>query len=212
MLNKIKYYVLAKFNLTSLYALKDSGLAKLGWFRSYDEVRPVDFQGNPIPWMTYPFICFIERRLKTISPSILEFGSGASTLWWAKYGNSVLAIEHDEAWFNKVRTNLPSNASIQLVKLNADDYESFPTRLGKSFEIIVVDGRRRNECMKEALKYISPNGIIILDNSDRERYQEGINFLFSQGFKSIDFIGMTPMGIDLSETSLFYRASNILGI
>ena len=55
--------------VSSMIALSDlrlsqhSGLQELGWFRSYRERIPVDVNGEPIPWFTYPAITFIEARI-----------------------------------------------------------------------------------------------------------------------------------------------------
>lgn len=54
--------VLKILDLDSLYCLRKSGyLKKAGWFRSYKEQLPIDNNGNPIPWMTYPSISFLEK-------------------------------------------------------------------------------------------------------------------------------------------------------
>jgi hypothetical protein len=66
--------------------------------------------------------------------------------------------------------------------------------------------------MIESMKRIKENGIIILDNSDRTDYQQGINLLIDKGFKKIDFSGFCPIVNFKSQTAIFYRNENILGI
>jgi predicted O-methyltransferase YrrM len=80
------------------------------------------------------------------------------------------------------------------------------------YDVIVIDGRHRNNCMTQSLKRIKPNGIIILDNSDRTEYAQGIRHLTTSGFRMIEFSGFCPIVNFKSKTAIFYRSQNILGI
>jgi predicted O-methyltransferase YrrM len=42
------------------------------------------------------------------------------------------------------------------------------------FDLVVVDGRARNACFDAALPRVSPGGLVVFDNVDRERYREAI--------------------------------------
>lgn len=54
-----------------------------------------------IPWITYEAIEWINSYLHK-RMNVYEFGSGGSTLYFAKSVGSVVSVEHDEAWFNNV--------------------------------------------------------------------------------------------------------------
>ena len=56
---------------------------KIGWKKSFLESFSQDAEGNALPWMTYPFIEFISKKLN-LDHEIFEFGSGSSTLFFAK--------------------------------------------------------------------------------------------------------------------------------
>lgn len=43
---------------------------------------------------------------------ILEFGSGASSSWWAERSKSVTSIEHDKEWFEIVKKRKSDNLEI----------------------------------------------------------------------------------------------------
>ncbi len=43
----------------------------------------------------------------------------------------------------------------------------------ESFDIVVVDGRARNGCVKHAITHVKRGGYLVVDNSDREYYMEG---------------------------------------
>jgi hypothetical protein len=205
--------VLAKLKLTALYELnKKSGLRELGWFRSFYEAKPIDANGDPIPWFTYSAIYFLKKKLTSRFSrlNVFEYGSGYSSLWWAEQVESIDSVEHDRAWFEKMNEIKKSNFKMHYRDIKDESYVLLSKELNKKYDIVVVDGRRRNECIVAASESVTEEGIIILDNSDRERYLTGINFLQNLGYSRIEFSGMTPMGVALSETSIFFRRNNIL--
>jgi len=205
----------------TLNALKLGGVAQLiagsaltenGWFRSFHSKQSVDRIGQPIPWCTYPFIHFIEPRLNS-QMNVFEFGCGNSTLWYASRIKTIKAVEHDDTWVKIVRPRLPDNATVVHKSLEAGD--QYPTEVrsaGKLYHIVIVDGRRRNLCARNAVDCLTPDGIIIWDNTSRVNYQPGMAFLQEQGFRRIDFWGMAPIVGELSCTSIFYRSGNCLNI
>ena len=51
----------------------------------------VDKFGNKIPWYTYSAIEFLNN-LDFSEKSMFEFGSGTSSIYWAKKANEVISI------------------------------------------------------------------------------------------------------------------------
>ena len=82
----------------------------------------------------------------------------------------------------------------------------------KLYDIIIVDGRDRVNCCLNSVLKLKPSGVIVLDDSDRIAYSKGINGLLEQGFRKIDFWGISPGYINKKCTTIFYKAQNILGI
>jgi hypothetical protein len=80
------------------------------------------------------------------------------------------------------------------------------------FDVVVVDGVERIACAKNAVKALAPSGVILWDNFNNPRHEEGYAYLVGQGFKKIDFIGMAPLSAQNSATTFFYREDNCLGI
>ncbi|HEV8515235.1 MAG TPA: FkbM family methyltransferase [Cyclobacteriaceae bacterium] len=176
----------------------------------------VDKDGQPIPWVTYSFIDFFVGK-KISDFSILEFGSGNSTLFWHKCTNQIFSIEHDRDWFNKVKNLLPSQYKEQLLFLQLGtgtdhDYTKAATHLKRKFDIIFVDGRERVKCAIDSRPWLSEKGVLVLDDSERERYADAVSFYLSQGFKKLDFWGIAPGIFNNKCTSIFYRPNNILDI
>lgn len=200
------------FGLYSLAQLRDRGpLVEVGWFRSFKEKKPVDKSGNPLPWFSYPMIYFLEKRVQPAF-SVFEFGAGNSTLWWAKRVLRVVTCEHDPAWFHTVKKSAPSNTTVLFIENSQEDYIKTVKNVSEKFDIIVIDGNQRVQCIKESLPSLKPDGIIILDDSDRPEYAEGIQYLRDQGFRHIEFYGNTACVNVGKETSVFYRTKNCLNI
>src|ERR1700743_374579 len=168
--------------LRTLLSFNDKGyLDEIGWFKAYDSKTLVDPGNNPIPWVTYSFIDFIKERLKK-QHTVFEFGSGNSTYFYARYAGIVVSVEHDKQWFNKIQKSKPENAELIFCELVRDgDYCRMPQKLEERFDIIIVDGRDRVNCCKQAVKALSETGVIVLDDSERDFYMEGVNFLKSNG-------------------------------
>lgn len=183
-----------------------------GWMRSAVERVPVDHDGNPIPWLAYPAIEFLQAR---IDPGwrVFEFGSGNSTLWWAERVAEVVAVEHYEPWFERMAPRVPGNVRLQLrshhpVGLYADS----PVTSGGRFHVLVIDGRERVACARSAPPALRPDGVIVFDNTDRDRYRPGLEAMAQAGFRRIDFRGLGPVNAGSGVTSVLYRTGNCLGI
>lgn len=80
------------------------------------------------------------------------------------------------------------------------------------FDVVVIDGRDRVNCARQAVGRLADAGVIVWDNAERERYREGYALLEAQGFRRIDFVGLGPINPKAWMTSIFYRAANCLGI
>lgn len=187
-------------------------LNSIGWFTAFDNKQAVDVNGNALPWVTYSFIDFIKERINQ-SHQIFEYGSGNSTLFYAQRAGRVIAVEHDENWFNKVKNSCPANAEMIFCHLEKDgEYAKKAILLNKKFDIIIVDGRDRVNCCKYAIDALSNNGVIVLDDSERPIYQDGRSLLKDAGFKELSFSGISPGLFYEKATSVFYKEKNCLDI
>ncbi|NIJ51758.1 FkbM family methyltransferase [Dyadobacter arcticus] len=214
MLKKIKNGVWNLLNTAglggSVQLYLDGALKQYGWFQSFHSKQSVDIDGNPLPWYTYPFILFLKPRLKPIF-IVFEYGSGNSTRWYAAQIKHITAVEHDGEWIKQISPKLPPNATV-LERPLGETYVQSVRDTGQLYNIIVVDGRNRVKCANFAVDFLAENGVLILDNSEREWYQKAKDYLKERGFRRLDFIGMAPIvGIETC-TSVFYRDGNCLDI
>ncbi|MCF0053785.1 FkbM family methyltransferase [Dyadobacter sp. LJ53] len=194
----------------SVQLFLDGALKQYGWFRSFHTKQSVDANGDPLPWYTYPFILFLKPRLKS-SFTVFEYGSGNSTRWYAARIKEITAVEHDGDWIKQIKPKLPSNAKV-VEKPLGESYIQAVKDAGELYNMIIVDGRNRVKCANFAVDYLTPDGVLILDNSEREWYRNAKEYLKDKGFRRLDFIGMAPIvGIETC-TSVFYRDGNCLEI
>lgn len=215
MSNKLSEAIRTIFNFKLLKFVLSVGsrgyLKDIGWLKSYLNKKPINASDKPIPWLTYSFIEFVKERLNS-EITVFEFGSGNSTIWYANKVKEIHALEHDKSWFETIRSLLPENANVYFSELKEDKYYSYLKKLDLKFEIIIVDGRERVNCIMHSVKYLTNNGVLILDDSERDFYQEGINFLLDSGFRKIDFWGISP-GVFFNKcTTIFYKSNNCLNI
>lgn len=187
-------------------------LAEKGWFDAFKTKSSIDETGNPIPWVTYSFIDFIKDRINK-THDIFEYGSGNSTIFYAERAGSVYSVEHDKEWYEKNAVHQLPNVEMAYRELGGDGaYSSCAADSGRRFHVIIVDGRERVKCSKQAINALTNDGVIVLDDSERAKYAEALSFLASQGFKNIPFSGMAP-GVNTSKcTTVFYKELNCLGI
>jgi Methyltransferase domain len=180
-------------------------LMRIGWVRSNWARTPVDASGDPLPWLTYPAIDFLHGRIQP-SMKVFEYGSGQSTRWWARHVESVHAIEDDSEWFERVSADLPSNVDLRFADSSGDDYARSIGERGEVFDVVVIDGSARNDCARECVAFLAPDGVIVWDNTEEPNiFGEGLEFLSRNGFRRIDFHGMTPLNMDPHATSVLYR-------
>jgi hypothetical protein len=199
--------------LTGIYWLaRFSPLRQDGWLRSIRQSDSIDASGAPVPWITYPAIDFLASRLRR-GQTVFEWGSGASTRWFAGRTGHVDSCEHDATWYERVKAGLPTGASIRLRLLaDGERYTQAIRETDMAYDIVLIDGRRRSACAQACLASLAPGGVVVWDNTDRAEYTQGLELLRDAGFHRVDFWGMAPMLVEKSCTSVLFRQDNCLGV
>lgn len=198
----------------ALRCIADDYLVRTGWIDSFRTQQSFDGEGNPIPWVTYSAVHFLETRVRS-GLKVFEYGSGNSTLWWVKHGAKVISCEHDRAWYHELHDRLSSSVSYHLLELkdgNGRPYVEAITHYKSEFQVVVIDGEDRVDCALNCLGALADDGVVIWDNTDRQEYKPGLDFLTQQGFRSLDFYGLGPVMTAPSLTTVFYRPENCLNI
>lgn len=194
----------------SMFQLKSTYLDPLGWSKSILLQRPMKNDGSSVPWMNYSAIQLIEGKVKS-KTRVLEYGSGASTRWWAGMVSSVLAIEHDKLWYEQCKKQMPANVELRLAASDAS-YPSTASAQDGPFDIVVIDALFRNECAEFILSWIDPKSVIIWDDSERIEFQPMIRKLQELGYRQIRLFGPKPGASKPAATDFFYKDGNALGL
>ncbi|WP_340105379.1 hypothetical protein [Rhodohalobacter sp. 8-1] len=189
---------------------RHSMLAEKGWFKSFRSGKSMDNSGKPIPWFVYSAVELLDERLPE-DAIVFEYGSGSGTLWWAGRAANVHSVEHNPSWKEKMKSNIPENVQLLYRKLG-EGYESSVLISGLVYDVVILDGRNRDKCLGHSLRALSERGVIIFDDSNWKKYHKTIGYLHSLGFRQMPFRGMCPIEFRESETSVFYRDGNLLGL
>jgi hypothetical protein len=163
--------------------------------------------------------------------AVFEWGSGGSTLFFARRVARVVSIEYDAGWCEAVaqrlRAHALANAELRHVPPERGDdgalyRSSDPGFAGMSFrryvhgvldypdrafDVILVDGRARFGCLVTALPKLKDDGVLILDDSEREDATEACALLTGRGWTARHFDGPGPHSYwpVFSRTTAFFR-------
>jgi hypothetical protein len=174
-----------------------------GYLRSVAVEKPLDADGDPYPWYTYPALEYL-KQLDFSDKTVFEYGCGHSTLFWAARAAAVVSVEHNPQWFNLVRQRVPGNCTL-VHEPESDAYAAAITGFNRQFDVIVIDGlvtgRTRLKCARAAVASLRAGGMIILDNADW--LPESARHLRSAGLIQVDMTGFAPINDYTCTTSFF---------
>ena len=190
------------------------------WLRSLFGFQNVEVLVSlDVPWWPYSAAKKIEEFLHDkVSPRVFEWGSGASTIWLANRADHVVSIEHDQEWAVKMHALLVARAidNTKIIHVPAPqtaspvvrskkagyellDFANYADAIDKFelFDLIIIDGRVRLDCLKKAKSHLKEGGMILLDNSNRKRYQ-----VLEDEFEVLIFEGLTPASLWKTQSKL----------
>lgn len=150
-----------------------------------------------IPWITDGANLFLEEKINNREiKTVLEFGSGASTLFFASKELNVISIEHDKEWYDKIQDELKNrNLSINNYLLLERPYNNIcETLKDEKFDLVFIDGRDRVLCAESSFLLVKKGGYLILDNDERSEYKKIHEILFSWDKNSYEQIGADLTG------------------
>lgn len=174
-----------------------------------------------LPWWPYSAIERM-RELVRRGDRVFEYGGGGSSLWLYDSGAELTVVEHDREWFEELRRILPDDVRVDLREPTRtgscrsrfhpgeeyfDDYvRAIEDAPDSSMDLVIVDGRSRVACGLASMTKVKLGGRLLLDDSNRSRYQELHEVLSS--WRREDFYGVKPGGIGPARrTSLWQRPS-----
>jgi len=195
------YVWLLNNNQKKLFDVVQIITIKYGYWKSLICNIPCNNKGRSLPWYTYPAIEYLSR-LDFSDKNIFEWGCGYSSLYWSNIAKKVVSIEDNKEWYSKMLAKKKTNMKIIYCK-NESEFVSSLSKENYIFDLIIVDGSNRKDCLKEAITHISPFGVILLDNSDW--YLDECKKLRDNGFTEISFAGFGPQVNYTFSTSIFFK-------
>lgn len=154
-------------------------LFKKHWTARYLRDRSFEFlyqKSHPgHPWLTRQANEILETLILSTDAG-LEFGSGRSTIWFAKRVKGLISIEHNFDWHRIVSQQIAQmrldNVDYRYIpKVDASDnkhliqYTHIFDSIGpNSLDFILVDGIFRESCAIKSLSVLRPGGLLIIDN------------------------------------------------
>lgn len=94
-----------------------------------------------------------------------------STVWFAKKSGNVFSVENYKTWYDKVKVILEQKglSNVQYSFREGNAFTSYMADSDIKFNLVLVDGYAREQCMDTAIKCVNDHdGIIYLDNSDKD--------------------------------------------
>ena len=171
----------------------------------YDSKRILEYP--PDMWMSE--IRYIEKLLsdqaqKNNFLNVLEWGSGNSSIHFPKYlkENGInfrwICIENFIPWHEKVVSMIKENNLDTYVECylksateeaNKDlqeqsdmsEFLNFASRLKRKFDFVLIDARKRSECLESAPSILARGGVVVLHDAQRERYHAGFKKYINGG-------------------------------
>lgn len=124
------------------------------------------------PWISYDAAKRLEAFMAESPRSVLEFGSGNSTLWFAKRAALLHSVEHNPDWYQKLQEMLAKTEKrgtvLHELRETEEGYSTFRTDSDDLWDIILIDGIWRLPVAHHHVEKLAPDGILYLDNSDAD--------------------------------------------
>lgn len=126
------------------------------------------------PMMSGKEIEIIDNLIEERKPKyILEWGSGGSTMYFPKHKciKHWLSIEENGHFVDYLKDKV--NDKTDVIWADNEWYID-SVKLGKKYDMILVDGKYREECVEQGLQLLRGNGFLLLHDAGRKDYQDFI--------------------------------------
>ena len=163
------------------------------WVR--ERLRAQSTLETGLPWLSWACVDYLRGFLKP-GMEVFEYGGGGSTIFFAGHGCKVTTVEGYADWVQTIEAKLQElnlEAEIRHVDLQDDDrvVRSRYVRQvhdGGPWDLVLVDGTFRLECLAEARTELKPGGLLLLDNANWDEFREVPQLL--NGFERIALRGL----------------------
>jgi hypothetical protein len=151
------------------------------WNRAYicNRLSEIAYQRMKpdLPWLTRDATSALGSLLNHTDVG-LEFGSGRSTVWFARRLALLTSVEHSPLWHAKVSQMIQdqkiTNIDYRLRTavgfedpVSSDNYLDVLAEFADaSLDFVLVDGVQRAHCAKAAIPKVRSGGLLVVDNAN----------------------------------------------
>lgn len=131
-------------------------------------------------WLPEETLKRIENYLILLGceAKVFEFGSGTSTKWLEQMSSMVISVEHDLNYFSSLyKYHHETVANINIIFQETPYNKVIEKYNDEIFDLILVDGRNRQACIRSAIPKLKSGGWLVLDNSERDYYKPAIDMM-----------------------------------
>ena len=94
-----------------------------------------------------------------------------------------LSLEYNARWYRQIQREVCSDLCIDLALFDVGNirlrqrhtdmsaYITYPGTLARTFDFVLVDGRKRRRCLLEVRHLLKPSGVVVLHDAERPHYQ-----------------------------------------
>jgi hypothetical protein len=141
------------------------------WIRLHATGRP-----PKLPWFAYRAIARLECLLCS-TDTVVEYGSGMSTVWFANRTAAVTSVESHCRWHEQVVKALgeskADNACCILATEKTEYIQAPDNKNQAKFDIVVIDGYWRLDCFNHIISSAAETPIIVIDDTDKDSGPNG---------------------------------------
>lgn len=125
------------------------------------------------------FKFLLLKYLAKLNPKmILEWGPGESTriMMDSCPEANIYTIENDKGYHKIYTIRFSAHSNVFVKYAEAPKYWEMPLGWNKKFDLIFVDGfcDYRVNCLKTASQLVTDEGVVLLHDSERAKYDEGV--------------------------------------
>lgn len=120
------------------------------------------------PWLTFGAIIALESIVNK-EIKVLEFGSGGSTIFWAKNCKSVKSYETNPQWYKDVKQKTENLKNVKIILCDRHGMSlGLKSEPDDSYDIVLIDSdpkhSRRLDLTNNAVSKIKTSGWLVIDN------------------------------------------------
>ena len=187
-------------------------LASLGLIPSAFSAIAARVRGRwlELPWWVWSAIRFTGRQVQQ-SDTVIELGSGYSSLWLARKCSLVVSVEQSALWIKALESMGATSLRRGRLKIvKGEARTGFMEALGvlRHPDVVVIDSDSRQEILRELLRRSELPKVIVYDDTDKSENRGAQELAAPHGYLPHVFRGFKPQCLHVCETTVFVKSNH----